>query len=260
MSSIGWEPLGCACESDPQGHAHPWWSALEHRSGKDSRSVGEMLQAFPNTARFKATQGSRSSEYGGALFAHLAFFILPRPMMAHKVTLRDMTRPGAATQGRARGGRLDLEDLTAAGTELRFFSAQARHDTINVGNFPGTQSKHVGRAGDALLFSAAVVLRQGRGPRQQQRCQRERVHRIRSQKENTRPRYRDLRADVAHKAPRPAQSNPPLVPRLHRFAAALEARWRTLASSYLLPTMFVGHDVPAGSEHRLITPAREGSQ
>ena len=86
--------------------------------------------------------------------------------MACKATSGGMMRPRAVVEGGARCGRLDLEDLTATDTELRFFPPQARNDAIDVGNVPGTQSKHVGRAGDTLLLGTPVVLRQRRGPRQ----------------------------------------------------------------------------------------------
>src|SRR6516165_8236282 len=59
---------------------------------------------------------------------------------------------------RTRWSRLDLEDLTATGTQLRFFSPQAANDPFNVGNFPGAQSEHIRCARNTLLFGAPVFL------------------------------------------------------------------------------------------------------
>ena len=126
----------------------------------EPRNYGNVDRSFP-VCRPPPDQSEISSNpffvggLRGALFVHIASFVIPRRAMPREAMSRRMTRLGTVVKGRA---CLDLQDLTAAGTQLRFFPPQARNDAINVGNFQGTQSQHVGRAGDALFLGAPVLL------------------------------------------------------------------------------------------------------
>ena len=110
------------------------------------------------------------------------------------------------------------------------------------------------------MIRAPVLLSQGRGRCEQQRCHRDRLNYTCA--ENTRPQSHDLRADVTHGPSRLTRSNHPLAPSVHRFAATLDGRQRcwTLAVSAAVAVVWLttcsrmrapprppcGHSAPGG--------------